>query len=285
MNYDHAFHAGNAADVMKHALLGLVLARLAEKPTPFAVLDSHAGSGLYDLGAEAALRTGEAEQGIARLWPARAEALGPGPYLAALDAVNADGTLRRYPGSPRIAAAALRADDRLILVEAAEAPAASLRRLFARDPRVGVHRRDGWEALKALLPPGPRRGLVLIDPPFEAAGEFDRLAEAMAAAARRWPAGIVAGWYPLKDPTEARRLHHGLVQSGVPKILRIELVFRAGGQGPGLAGSGLVLVNPPWRLDEAARACLDRVGAALGLPPRAARVDWLVPERDPAAEA
>jgi 23S rRNA (adenine2030-N6)-methyltransferase len=211
--------------------------------------------------------------------------LDDGPYRAALDALNPDGELRLYPGSPLVAQRALRGDDRLILVEAAEAPAAALRRRFAGDPRIAVHRRDGWEALKALLPPGPKRGLVLIDPPFEAAGEFDRLAAAMAAAARRWPSGIVAGWYPLKDSIQVARLQHGLVAAEVAKVLRLELTFRAGGQGPGLAGSGLVVINPPWRFDIAAAERLARLAQALGLAPGAARVDWLVPERDPAQEA
>jgi 23S rRNA (adenine2030-N6)-methyltransferase len=279
MNYDHAFHAGNAADVMKHAVLGLLLERLRRKPAPFAVIDSHAGAGLYDLAGDAARRTAEADQGIGRLWPRRAEFPDLNLYLDAVAAANPDGELRVYPGSPAIAAAALRPDDRLVLVEAAEAPAAHLRRIFGRDRRVAVHRRDGWEALGALLPPRPRRGMVLIDPPFEAADEFDRLAHAVAAAARRWPGGIVAAWYPIKDDGAARQLAERLAGSGTAEILRVELAFRGPGRGPGLVGSGMVLVRPPWQLDSDLGEIMPRLARALGLPASAARVDWLAGER------
>ena len=280
MNYDHAFHAGNVADVMKHAVLARLLDRLRAKSAPFLVLDSHAGRGRYDLESDAAHRTGEAAQGIARLWPCR----GDFPELALwLDAVRADeaGRPRDYPGSPAIAAAALREGDRLVLVEAAEAAAGDLRRLFGRDRRVAIHRRDGWEALGALLPPrppAPRRGLVLVDPAFEAPGEHLRLAEALVRAARRWPAATLVGWYPVTGGDGAEALVQALETAGVAPILGLALHLRAA-PGPGLKASCLVVVRPPWCFDEEMADLMPRLADAIGLPRSAARVDWIVRER------
>ncbi len=292
MNYDHAFHAGNAADVLKHAVLALLLDRLRQKPAPFFVLDSHAGAGRHDLAGEAAQRSGEAAGGILRLWPHRGDFPDLASWLDVITALNpvaegeGEGALPTlYPGSPLLAAAALRPDDRLVLVEGAEAPSALLRRLFGRDRRAALHRRDSWEALRALLPPRPplpRRGLVLIDPAFEAADEFARLGEAVVAAARRWPGGMIMAWYPVKEGNQVRDFMADLAESGLTAVLRVEMMFRAvsrdGWQGAGLAGCGLVLVRPPWQLDATLAALLPRLGKAMGLPVGGGCVEWLVPE-------
>ena len=292
MNYDHAFHAGNAADVLKHAVLALLLDRLRQKPTPFFVLDSHAGAGRHDLGGEAAQRSGEAAAGILRLWPKRGDFPELATWLDTIAGLNPppDGEAGElaptlYPGSPLLAAAALRPDDRLVLVEGAEAPSIALRRLFGRDRRVALHRRDAWEALGALLPPRPplpRRGLVLIDPAFEAAEEFARLGEAVVTAARRWPGGMIMAWYPVKEGNQVRDFMVDLAASGLTAVLRVEMMFRAvsrdGWQGAGLAGCGLILVRPPWQLDSQIAALLPRLGKAMGLPVGGGCVEWLVPE-------
>ncbi|HSK39420.1 MAG TPA: 23S rRNA (adenine(2030)-N(6))-methyltransferase RlmJ, partial [Arenibaculum sp.] len=188
MNYRHVFHAGNFADVMKHAVVAMLVEQLKAKPAPFCVLDTHAGTGRYDLAGESALRTNEAAGGIGRIMAARGHLPdGLGPYLDAVDAMNPVGPLRWYPGSPRIVRALMRPDDRLVLAELHPEDAAALKREFAGDRQVAVHHMDGWLALRAHLPPRERRGLVLVDPPFEAADEFAQLVAGLALAQRRWP--------------------------------------------------------------------------------------------------
>jgi 23S rRNA (adenine2030-N6)-methyltransferase len=204
MNYRHAFHAGNFADVFKHTILVGLLQALKEKPAPFCYLDTHAGAGRYDLRGVEAARTGEAESGIVRLLGAQAEA----PpllraYLDLIAALNLAGysghAIAIYPGSPLIASHLLRPSDRAVLCELQGEEAAALKALFAGDARIGVHQRDGYAALAALLPPKERRGLVLIDPPFEAQeGEFCAIEAALKSAYARWPTGIYAIWYPIK---------------------------------------------------------------------------------------
>ena len=202
MNYRHAFHAGNFGDVLKHAVLARIVAHLLLKPAPFGYLDTHAGAGAYDLSSEDAQRTGEWQGGIGRL---EGHDLGPAveavlePYRRALAAVDPKGTGRLYPGSPAIGAALARPDDRLLLVEKHPEAAAELRYRFGRDERVHVVERDGWEALGAYLPPKQRRGLVLVDPPFEEPGDLARLRDGLARAHRKWATGTYMLWYPIKD--------------------------------------------------------------------------------------
>ncbi|HXP96385.1 MAG TPA: 23S rRNA (adenine(2030)-N(6))-methyltransferase RlmJ [Telmatospirillum sp.] len=266
MNYRHAYHAGNFADVVKHAALTLVLDHLCKKETPFCVVDTHAGVGCYDLKSVEAEKTGESTDGIARL-------LGGAPlpssfdsYLNALRAVNPDWPqLRFYPGSPCIARALLRPNDRLALVELHPEDVRALKREFARDPQVGVHADDAYTALKALLPPKERRGLVLIDPPFEVKDEFQRVAKGLSQALRRWPTGIYGVWYPIKDPEPVERFLGEIVNLGRP-CLTSEL-FRYPPDDPlRFNGSGLLLVNPPWQIDDALADMLpvlaNRLGAA-----------------------
>jgi len=282
VNYRHAFHAGNFGDVLKHIVLVGLLERLAEKDKPFFFLDTHAGRGRYDLEGDAARRSGEARDGIGRI-----EAAGELPRLAArylalvrsLDPANA-ARIRHYPGSPRLAAMLLRDTDRAALCELAPREAGDLRNEFGRDPRFAVHLRDGYEALRALLPPKERRGLVLVDPPYETQEqELATVAEALAAAQRRWPQGVYAAWYPIKRAEAVATFHRALVRHGVTEALVVELSVHPADSGVGLNGSGMVLLNPPWKLDEALAATLPSVHAALAPDGGGGtRIEWLVPE-------
>ena len=276
MNYRHAYHAGNFADCMKHALLVWLLRALARKPAAFAVLDTHAGAGSYDLEADAATRTGEWQQGIGRLLDAHPRDAhprdagprdaGPGDVLADyLGLIRTAGAPRHYPGSPRLIRALLRPQDRLACCELQAEDHASLHRLFRGDPQVAVHARDGWEAPGALLPPREaRRGLTLIDPPFEQPGEFDRIADAIHMARRRFGAGIVAAWYPIKHRAPVRAFHDRLRGSAEPDLVCAELLLRPPLDAARLNGCGLLVASPPWGFEAAAIAILDAIADGLG---------------------
>ncbi|ALG71479.1 lactate dehydrogenase [Azospirillum thiophilum] len=282
MNYRHIFHAGNPADVMKHAVLALILDHLRAKPAPFCVLDTHAGIGRYDLTSEAARKTGESDEGIGRLWaglqgdPPPHPALAP--YLDAVRTLNPDGALRWYPGSPHIARAALRPQDRMVLVELHPDDARSLKAEFAGDRSVAVHQTDAYTALKAHLPPREKRGLVLVDPPFEQPDEFARMAEGLALAHRRWPTGVFALWYPIKERAAVWRFQDAVEKTGIPKILIAELTWHPEDTHLRLNGSGLLIVNAPWRLDETLRAMLPALHAVLPTTGGGSAVSWLTPE-------
>lgn len=278
MNYRHIFHAGNPADVMKHAVMALILEHLRVKPAPFCVLDTHAGIGRYDLTSEAAQKTLEYEDGIGRLFGAPSPHPTLKPYLDAVAAVNPDGALRAYPGSPRIARASLRPQDRLVLGELHPDDARALRREFRDDPQVAVHEIDAYVALKAHLPPKEKRGLVLIDPPFEQPDEFARMAEGLAAAHRRWPTGIYALWYPIKERAAVWRFQEAVEKTGIGKILLAELTWHPEDTHLRLNGSGLLIVNPPWRLDETLKETLNALHAVLPTTGGGASVSWLAPE-------
>ncbi len=259
MNYRHAFHAGNHADCLKHALLLLLLDALRRKATPFAVLDTHAGRGAYDLSAEEATRTGEAARGALRLADVTEGAL-----LPFVEALRAQGFPARYPGSPAVMRAALRPGDRLACCELHPEDHAALRALFARDPQVAVHRRDAWEAIRALTPFPEKRGLVLIDPPFEQEEEFARLVAAIAELNRRFRAGIVAAWYPVKHRAPVRDFHDALRATGVRDMVAAEMWLREPTDPRRLNGSGLLVVNPHFGFEAAAQAVLDDLLARLG---------------------
>ncbi|WP_198376459.1 23S rRNA (adenine(2030)-N(6))-methyltransferase RlmJ [Neoroseomonas rubea] len=258
MNYRHAFHAGNHADCLKHALLVWLLGALARKPAPFAVLDTHAGRGMYDLSAEEAQRTGEAAKGALRLAEVR-----EGPLAPYLEALHAQGFPTRYPGSPALVRAALRDGDRLMCCELHPEDHAALRAHFARDRQVAVHRRDAWEAIRALTPFPERRGLVLMDPPFEREEEFARLAEAIIALNHRFRAAIVAAWYPVKHRAPVRDFHDALKASAVRDVVAAELWLREPTDPRRLNGSGLLVVNPPFGFEAAAGEMLAGLLAAL----------------------
>jgi 23S rRNA (adenine2030-N6)-methyltransferase len=283
MNYRHAFHAGNFADVFKHAILTRILVHLREKPAPFRVIDLHAGAGLYDLAAEESQRTGEWKNGIGRLFAAglRLEELRPeaaallAPYLAAVRALNPAGELRHYPGSPLIIGELLRANDRLIACELEPAAAAALaRRLHAISQAKAVVI-DGWVALNAYIPPSERRGLVLLDPSYEAAAEFPRLAAALVSAWRKWRTGIYMAWYPIKNRNGPDALAKAIAHSGAEKALRFELMIGPVAVDGPLAGCGLIVINPPWRLAEEAQLMLGAMTELFGNA-GGHRVDWVI---------
>ena len=282
MNYRHAFHAGNFADVVKHLILVRILDYLKRKQAAFRVLDTHAGIGLYDLAGDEAGRTGEWVDGIGRLvehgLPAPAAALAA-PYLDAIGAQNPDGGLRFYPGSPLIVRHLLREQDRLFALELHPDDAEKLRENFAGDIQTRATHLDGWAALGTHLPPKEKRGLVLIDPPFEEKGEFARMVSGLVKAHQRWPGGLYAFWYPVKDPAEVDQFIRDLKTTGIPKILRIELTIRAPSTPPRLHGTGMVVVNPPYVLEEEMRVLLPDLAALLADVGRGKwRLDWVAGE-------
>jgi 23S rRNA (adenine2030-N6)-methyltransferase len=244
MNYRHAYHAGNFADCVKHAILVWLLGELTEKAKPLLVLDTHAGIGHYDLNAVEAQKTGEAARGILKLQMRADEALAP--YLKIVE------KLGLYPGSPAISAAMLRANDRLIACELHPDDAALLRRYFAGDKQVAVHCRDGYEAIGAFLPPPEKRALTLIDPPFEVEDEFEKLTDAIKTAYRRLPGGCILAWYPIKHRAPLRSFYQALQDDaqrpqGLRDILAIEFLLREPLDPARLNGCGVILVNPPWK--------------------------------------
>ena len=282
MNYRHAFHAGNFADVVKHAVLVRVLVHLRAKPAAFRVIDSHAGAGVYDLcGAEAG-RAGEWRKGIARLLTAPtgtgARAL-LAPYLDAVNARNGAGRLTSYPGSPALARAFLRAQDRLTACELEPNAAAALARHLHGDRRCKALAIDGWTALDAYVPPKERRGLVLIDPPFEDAGDFPRLARALEAVHRKWASGTYLAWYPIKERAAPDALARRLRRSGIAEILRAELSVAGRREANGLGACGLIVINPPWTLAGELAILLPELAATLSEEGGGAhRVDMLAGE-------
>jgi len=278
MNYRHEFHAGNFADVHKHAVLARILVHLAVKPAAFRVIDTHGGAGRYDLRGEAATRGREWPNGIGRLW--RAPLLQPAaallkPYMDAVAAFNPGGELRTYPGSPLIALSAMRPQDRLIACELEPRAAAGLKVALRGDARAKVLAMDGWTALGAMVPAKERRGLVLIDPPFEAEDEFTKLSSALGTAHRKWPTGIYLLWYPIKDRNAPDALARRLRRLAIAKMLRCEI--SSGSIGPGLTGSGLIVVNPPFKLENELRVLLPALCQVFPFK-SAWRVDWLADE-------
>ncbi len=268
MNYRHAYHAGNFADVLKHAVLALVIEHLKLKPAPFRVIDTHAGIGLYDLEGEEACKTGEWREGIGRVLAAKfspAAAAALDPYLGVVRALNDGDTkaLRRYPGSPLIARYLMRPDDVLVLNELHPDDNAALKREFARDAQVKVLELDGFTALKAMLPPKERRGAVLVDPAYEEQGELDRLVQGLQEATRRFAGGTFLLWYPIKDSQAVAGFRKEIAALGIAKVLAVELMIRGGNDTALLNGCGLIIVNPPYTLEEKLKVLLPELARVL----------------------
>lgn len=277
MNYRHSFHAGNFADVFKHAILLALLDALTAKDKPLCHFDTHAGRGTYALDDPQAAKTGEWRDGIGRLFETAGPPMPLRRYVGAIRAFNPGGTLQTYPGSPLLAASALRANDRLVLCEVQDGEAAALRALFRDDRRVHVHARDGYAALNALLPPSERRGLVLIDPPFEAQeGEFAAIEAALANAHTRWPTGVYAVWYPVKSHRTLAPFHRHLSKGPFDGVLVADLLVQPDDSPLRLNGCGMLIANPPWRFDRTLAALLPALRTVLAQSPRASEhLHWL----------
>ncbi|MFC4860011.1 23S rRNA (adenine(2030)-N(6))-methyltransferase RlmJ [Pseudomonas sp. MAHUQ-62] len=279
MNYRHAFHAGNHADVLKHFTLARLIALLSRKEAPFAVLDSHAGVGLYDLLGDQASRTDEWREGIGRIWDLPDLPAPMADYLRVIHELNPDGSLRYYPGSPELARRLTRPQDRLQLNEKHPEDGQLLKDNMAGDRRVAVHLGEGWHLARALLPVPEKRALMLIDPPFEQADELERCVTALKEAIGRMRQTVVAIWYPIKDQRQLRRFYQGLQASGAPKLLRVELrVHAADTADSGLNGSGLAIANPPWGIEDELRQTLPWLAEHLAQSKGGWQLDWLIEE-------
>ena len=279
MNYRHAFHAGNHADVFKHVTLTRLIALIARKDTPFAYVDSHAGVGLYDLRGDQASRTGEWLEGIDRLWQAEEMPALLDDYLGVLRAMNPSGELRHYPGSPELARVLSREQDRLHLNEKHPEDGELLKDNMRGDRRVAVHRGEGWHVPRALLPTREKRVLLLIDPPFEQPDELERCVQALDEAHGRMRQAVVAIWYPIKDRRQLKRFYQRLEKSAAPKLLRAELYVHSPDDAERLTGSGLVISNAPWGLEDELRELLPWLAQTLAQSQGGWLLDWLIAER------
>ncbi len=282
MNYRHAFHAGNHADVLKHAVLAQVVAYLTQKDKPFAVLDAHAGIGAYDLLGAEALKTDEWRGGIglmAQSFSAEVEAVLK-PYRNCVAALNPQNGLRYYPGSPEIILQVARAGDRLIANELHPKDADTLAENYRADRRMTVSRLDALGAIKAQLPFAERRGLVLIDPPYEAVDETMRVARQLAEGLKRFATGTFMIWYPVTTHEFASRFIGEMKALAVPNMIQAELRVKIPHPQTGLAGSGLVIVNPPFVLEQQLQLLLPALAQRLGVAGRGqGLINWLTPPR------
>jgi 23S rRNA (adenine2030-N6)-methyltransferase len=284
VNYRHSFHAGNFADVHKHLTLLAILDYLLQKPKPILFLDTHAGRGEYDLHSTDATRGSEWQEGIGRLFNSHYESPLIHRYIDVIrKAQQGSGTLHTYPGSPVIATHVLRDSDRRVFVEMQAEECLALRKLL-RQPQhhminTTVSQEDGYQALKAYLPPKERRGLVLIDPPFEAPNEFKQLEQALLHAAERWPDGVYCLWYPIKSGGLVNPFYAALKRSGLRNLLLAEFSVRPNDTPLGLNGSGMLIMNPPWQLDLRLRAAYAELLPILAPNSQGhTRVEWLVGE-------
>lgn len=279
LSYRHSFHAGNHADVLKHTVQSLIITALKEKEKPFLYLDTHAGAGRYLLSGEHAEKTSEYLEGIARLWqqddlPAELE-----PYMTAVRHFNRSGQLRYYPGSPLIARQLLREQDRLHLSELHPSDFPLLRAEFQKDERARVVRENGYQQLKSQLPPASRRGLILIDPPYELKSDYQDVVKGIQEGYKRFATGTYALWYPVVLRQNIKRLVHALEESGIRRILQIELAVRPDSDQRGMTASGMIVINPPWKLEGQMRSVLPWLHQVL-VPEGTGHtsVNWIVPE-------
>jgi 23S rRNA (adenine2030-N6)-methyltransferase len=252
MNYRHAYHAGNFADVFKHVVLVALLESLLRKESAFCYLDTHAGRGRYDLSSEAAQKSKESEGGILRVLQATHLPELVQRYVGCLEEKEG----RTYPGSPCFAKRLLRPHDRIVLCELQPEEYQQLKQTFPHDKQVAIHHQDGYLALKAFLPPKERRGLVLIDPPYEKSDELSQLSKALSAAVHRWETGVYALWYPIKEARSTQRFLQSLKQKINRPLLVTELSIYPENTATHLNGSGMLIVNPPWQLDETLKTAL-----------------------------
>lgn len=279
LSYRHSFHAGNHADVLKHIVQSLIITALKEKEKPFLYLDTHAGAGRYQLSSEQATKTQEYLSGIARIWqqPDLPETLLP--YIDAIKALNPQDTLKFYPGSPLIARHLLRPQDKLQLTELHPGDFPLLRGEFRHDERAIVARSDGFQQLKAKLPPVSRRGFVLMDPPYEMKTDYQSVIDSIVEGYKRFGTGVYALWYPVVIRSQIKRLCRGIEATGIRSILQIELAIRPDSSQHGMTGSGMIVINPPWKLEQQMRALLPWLHQKMAPAGSGhTRVQWLVAE-------
>ena len=274
MNYRHAYHAGNHADVLKHWLLTRCIALMQKKPAPVAYIDTHAGIGLYDLQGEEALKTDEWREGIGRLWGATQPLLAD--YLHAVAELNDDDELRYYPGSPELVRCLTRSQDRLYLNEKHPADGQLLKDNMRIDRRVTVHLGEGWPVPRALLPTEEKRLLMLVDPPFEEGDDLQNSVKALEESLARMRQAVVCLWYPVKDLAQLRRFYQQLQKSSAPNLLRLELYVHAPNDAARLTGSGMVICNPPWGLEDELKQMLPWLAETLQQSEGGWRLDWLI---------
>jgi len=249
LSYRHGFHAGNFADVFKHAMLCLMVKSLLKKDKPFVYLDTHAGAGLYDLEGPLARKNREHVDGIARIWTAAEAPSALEPYLEAVRAYNPGGRLQTYPGSPGLVRHFLRPDDRMELSELHSSDGPRLRDALPPHRRLHIHQADGYQSLRALLPPKERRGLILCDPAYELKTERKKVVAAITDAWQRWPTGIYAIWHPIVDRAQADWFQREFKRSGIKSIWTADLRIYGEDRSDRLNGSGMLIINPPWQLD------------------------------------
>ncbi len=278
LSYRHSFHAGNHADVVKHIVQSLILDALKQKETPFVYHDTHSGVGRYDLTHEWSEKTGEYKQGIARIWQQTDIPEELQSYLNSVAKLNDGDTLRYYPGSPRVARAQIRDQDRMVLTELHPSDYPLLEQEFEHDRQVSIYKQDGFQRLKASLPPKERRGLVLIDPPYELAREYRDVVTAIAQSHKRWATGIYAIWYPVVNRHDIEDMIEGLAGLGIRKILQIELGVSADTNERGMTASGMIVINPPWKLESQMQAVLPFLKQAIAPVTGHYKVEWIVPE-------
>ncbi len=279
LSYRHSFHAGNHADVLKHTVLSLIIEALNEKDKPYLYLDTHAGAGRYLLSGEHAERTGEYMEGIARIWQRDDLPEEMASYMSCIKALNPNDKLRFYPGSPLIARHLLRPYDKLSLTELHSSDYPMLRSEFAKDDRARTERSDGYQQLKSKLPPLSRRGLVLIDPPYEIKSDYQAVVKGIQEGYKRFGTGVYALWYPVVLRQQIKRMFAELEASGIRRILQIELAVRPDSDRFGMTGSGMVVINPPWKLEQQMNNVLPSLHQHL-VPAGTGhtKISWIVPE-------
>ncbi|CAH0542082.1 23S rRNA (adenine(2030)-N(6))-methyltransferase RlmJ [Vibrio marisflavi] len=278
LSYRHSFHAGNHADVIKHIVQSLILSSLQQKDKPFVYHDTHSGVGRYDLTHEWSEKTGEYKLGIGRLWDAADTPQEIESYLDAIKNLNEGEDLQYYPGSPRVARAHLRKQDRMVLTELHPSDYPLLQQEFHRDRQVSIFKEDGFQRLKASLPPKERRGLVLIDPPYELAKEYRDVVQAIYQAHKRWATGIYAIWYPVVNRCDIDDMIESIKGLGIRKILQIELGVTPDTNERGMTASGMIVINPPWKLEQQMKTLLPFLKSTIAPATGHYTLDWVVPE-------
>lgn len=279
LSYRHSFHAGNHADVLKHTVQSLIIESLKEKEKPFLYLDTHSGAGRYQLTGEHAEKTGEYLEGIARIWEQADLPEELTPYMNIVRQLNDNGRLRYYPGSPLLAKYLLREYDKLVLTELHSSDYPLLRTEFSRDSRAQVSKEDGYQQLKSKLPPHSRRGFVLMDPPYEMKSDYEAVVKGVVEGYKRFATGTYAIWYPVVLRQQIKRMVNQLEATGIRKILQIELAVRPDSDQRGMTASGMIVINPPWKLEQQMKNVLPWLHKTL-VPEGTGHtlVEWIVPE-------